>query len=275
MKKSKKLIALVLAVVVCFSSLLVFAYANDNVYFKVLRWDSDDTNYGTMFYYKRSGTLYVFLNDEPTQNTCLMGSLIGDVPKDVYKIEIHGGCVEIYDAFNDMPELLSVVFDCIVVYNIDSSFNNCPNLRKIDFQASIGDGEWDCGRINNSFNNLCKLGVGWIGYYNPCELTQVTNCFANTEIHFCGHPDIGLNGYKVSNGKTGVDITWENLYGGETYISRYGGLDYKFPGAIYVDHFTDENVESGKEYTYTPANHQSPWHHSVGNAPNSDDRYHV
>ncbi len=240
MKKSKKLIALVLAVVVCLSSFVVLVYANNGTFFKYLNSASDNTNYGSMLYYEGGDTLFVFLDNWNLEPNILDGSEFDDISQNIRYIQIYGGFVEIKNAFNNVPNLRTVTFDCTVL-DLDNSFNNCSNLREIEFKNIFQTGWGEAGSVKSSFNdcsdlslvrfgflstdsnydyqyicgyyssfnNIDKNGVSWLGYVNPLEYAE--DCFSNTTVCY-KNLYANIRDFKLSNGKTGINLTWKNNF---------------------------------------------------------------
>ncbi len=271
MKLSKKIIAVILAVVVCVSAFVVVSVAKDGLVF--------DTNYTSdgiknISYFKNGNVLYIYPHISVSSR--VDESSLPVSYKDVTKIYIESDLVEISGVFNDMPNLKEVYINGDVEF-IKNSFNNCPELGLVRFEGELREIVFRYrGYYENSFNNLNENGVAWLGYENPLEIGEISikESFQNTTICY-NEICFNTSDFKVSNGKTGVNLTWENpsgklckiyrltpeQYEGYSLSDHYeccmgsGACEYiryftTYLDSVYVESYVDETVESGETYYY-------------------------
>ena len=335
MKLSKKIIAVILAVVICVSAFVVVSVAKDTVFFKTFYFEDGSANQ-SFYYDEQSHELHVFNEksgiEEGTERRLgkINETCIDSVPSDIRRLYIHGSVGEIKNIFNDLqylyeikiygetgdienafnncPELQEIDFSCgtyafgpVTVVNsfnncnslervklggdvkiFENSFNDCTNLSYIHFPGKLKEGDYylgyeEAGYYKDSFNNLSKNGVAWLGCQEFSELkdNQIQNSFKNVNI--CYQPisnDIVMSNLKLTNGKTGINLTWDNPKGEAKPIYRIEKTDYDdylsgiicshigpcgcfdlltyctLLDKVYVESYVDGTVESGETYCY-------------------------
>lgn len=247
MKTMKRIFALMLAILMCFMCLPFSAYAEEPDYdlwdwrlgyidqwslqptVKTYEFDyeTDDEEYdvGKIIFYATEFTLDIYAHK---YNHELTGEILNEVLPEmsniIIRINVYGNINKFVNVFNDLPYLETVY---IGEYNpkFENSFNNCPNLARIEFRDNRDYSESTC---KNSFNNLCKNGVAWVGLPKLLKKKEpdVVNSFANTTLYASVKPKESIQNFKVANGKNGVTLTWDNPNGYYCQIFRGDKDDY-------------------------------------------------
>ncbi len=242
MKKTKRLLPLLLSALILFSVIIIPVYAYDTN----INWELADfyVQEGSMdgiefMYYEAKSyyddytkTFYVFRNTDNddifvSSFKCIPGiGFNGEVPKDVEKVVIGSGVMNISNTFNDLPNLEVVELgDSVRV--IEDSFNNCPNIRKITNEVFLEYQEE--GDYNNTYDHIIYRSFDSDYYITPIVYaykgTYNEKLASDKKFEFVPYPEMVSN-IDVLNVVNGVKISWnteENFSQYTVYRSGKGG----------------------------------------------------